>query len=283
MQRQNVLKPMMAAALTLSSIIPAFAFIPSRALADDYDNGSNGRYDYCYRFPNARGCDNQNRDWRNSNGQNGDQNNQNRDWRNSNGQNGDWNNQNRDWRNSNGQDNSWNNRNGSRNNRREDLRISSGISIPTRATRKGRIVLRRGERYAYQLIADRDLRSDSGSQILIPRGSTIEGSLVPYRDGYRFESDYVTLRNGGREKISAVSNIIDSNNRYGRSINDSVLSPAASVILGTLLGRPISTNSDSQWGGIFDRDSRARRDLVVINSSQDLDLRLDRTFTVSYR
>ena len=266
MKRQNVLKPMMAAALTLSSIVPALALSPSRALADDYDNGSNGRYDYCNRYPNARGCTNQNRDWRNQNDQNDS-----------------WNNQNRDWRNQNSRNNSWNNRNQTRYDRREDLRISSGISIPTRATRKGRIVLRKGERYAYQLIADRDLRSDSGSQILIPRGSTIEGSLVPYRDGYRFESDYVTLRNGGREKISAVSNVIDSNDRYGRSINSSVLSPAASVILGTLLGRPISSNSDSQWGNIFNRDSRARRDLVVISPNQDLDLRLDRTFTVSYR
>jgi hypothetical protein len=266
MNCQNFLKPMMAAALTLCSIVPATVLNAPKASADDYDNGNNGRYD-CLRYPNSRYCNpNRDNDWRN----------QNDDWRNQ-SQNDDWRNQNSDWRNR-GRNDDWSDRS----DRRENYRVSSGVLIPTHAVRQGRIVLRKGEQYSYQLITDQDLRADSGNRTVIPRGSVIEGELVPYRDGYRFESRYVNLRNGGRENISAVSNIIDSKDRYSQGVG-SVFSPAASVILGTILGRPITSGSNDQWGSIFDRDSRARRDLVVIYPNRDLDLRLNRDFKLNYR
>lgn len=274
MKRQSLFKPILVAALTVSSAVPSLFLSASSAKADDYNDSIRARNEYCTRYPNVWICNQNNSDWRNQN---------NSDWRNQN--NSDWRNQHdRDWRNQNNDD--WRNRNGNsdwrRDSRREDLRLSSGAYISTRAYRQGRIVLRRGEQYSYQLITDRDLMSDRGSGVVIPRGSIIEGVLVPYRNGYRFEARTVSLSNGTRQNISAVSDVIASENQYSRG-GGSVLSPAASVILGTLLGRRIDSNSDSQWSDIFNRDSRARRDLVVVYPNRDLDLKLKRDFVVSSR
>jgi hypothetical protein len=174
----------------------------------------------------------------------------------------------------------WRDRYGNR--RSYDLRLSEGTIIPTHVSRQGRIVLRRGEQYSLRLITDQDIFSERNDRVVIPRGSSIYGELVPYRRGYRFESQYVALRNGGQKDISAVSNVIDSQDRYIRSSEDSILSPAASILLGTLIGRSITPDSD-RIGDIFNRDSRARRDLVVIYPDRDLDLRLSRDFVLRYR
>lgn len=180
----------------------------------------------------------------------------------------------------NNRDLDWRDRYGNR--RSYDLRLSEGTTIPTRVSRQGRIVLRRGEQYSLRLTTDRDLYSDRSNRIVIPRGSSIYGELVPYRRGYRFESKYVELRNGGQKDIWAVSNAIDTRDRYIRSNDDSILSPAASILLRTIIGRSITPDSD-RIGEIFDRDDRARRDLVVIYPDRDLDLRLSRDFVLRYR
>jgi hypothetical protein len=287
MKRRNIFQSAMAAGLALSSVVISTLMLgSSAALADDdFYNRSSGissaewnelcKYNsnpaYCAqlrRNGELRGEDSQNRDWRIDN-------NQNDDWRDRYG-----NNRNRDWRIEDNRNNDWRDRYG--NNRSYDLRLFQGTSIPTRVSRQGHIVLRRGEQYALRLITDRDLVSDRSDRVVIPRGSSIYGVLVPYRNGYRFESQYVTLRNGGQRDLWAVSDVIDSGNRYNRSENDSVLSPAASIILGTLIGRSITPDSN-QIGDIFDRDSRARRDLVVVYPNRDLDLRLSRDFVLRYR
>jgi hypothetical protein len=267
MKRRNIFQSAMAAGLALSSVVISTLMLgSSAALADDdYYNRSSGisasewnelcRYNanpaYCSqlrRDGDVRVEDNRNYDWRDRIG----------------------NDRNYDWRDRNG------------NNRSYNLRLSQGTSIPTHVDRQGRIVLRRGEQYALRVITDRDLVSDRSDRVVIPRGSSIYGVLVPYRNGYRFESQYVTLRNGGQRDLWAVSDVIDSRDRYIRSGNDSILSPAASIILGTLIGRSITPDSN-QIGDIFDRDSRARRDLVVVYPNRDLDLRLSRDFVLRSR
>ena len=242
----------MAAALALSSAVPPLVLGATAASADDYDNALNGRYD-CVRNPDSKYCD------------------QNQDWRDRENRNDGWYNRDRtdDWR--------------DRSIRRDRLRLSSGTFIPTHTRRQGRIVLQRGEEYSFQLITDRDLRSERDNRVVIPRGSTIEGTLVPYRSGYRFESEFVTLRDGERESLWAVSDILETRDRYSRSDDTPSLSPAASAILETILGRRVSSESNDRWDTIFDRDSRARRDLVVIYPNRDLDLKLNRDFVLSYR
>jgi hypothetical protein len=277
MKRRNIFQSAMAAGLALSSVVISTLMLgSSAALADDdyYDRSSglssaewhemckhNLSPAYCAqlrRNGDVRGENNRDYDWRTED-------NRNYDWRDRYG-----NNRNRDWRDRYG------------NNRRYDLRLFQGTSIPTHVDRQGHIVLRRGEQYGLKLITDRDLVSDRSDHVVIPRGSSIYGVLVPYRNGYRFESQYVTLRNGGQKDFWAVSDVIDSEDRYIRSNDDSVLSPAASIILGSLIGRSITPDSN-QIGDIFDRDSRARRDLVVVYPNRDLDLRLSRDFVLRYR
>jgi hypothetical protein len=274
MKRRNIFQSAMAAGLALSSVMISTLMLgSSAALADDdYYNRSSGisssewnelcRYNanpaYCSQLRRNGGVpieDNRNYDWRIEN--NRIDNNRNDDWRDRNGNSGNY-------------------------GRNYVLRLSQGTSIPTYVDRQGRIVLRRGEQYALRVITDRDLVSERSDRVVIPRGSSIYGVLVPYRNGYRFESQYVTLRNGGQRDLWAVSDVIDSENRYSRSNNDSILSPAASIILGTLIGRSITPDSN-QIGDIFDRDSRARRDLVVVYPNRDLDLRLSRDFVLRSR
>ncbi len=250
MKRRNIFQSAMAAGLALSSIAMSTLMLgSSSALADDYTDSQ--LREACRRNSNNAFCDQL------------DRNDRDRDWRLEDGRN-------RDWRDRYG------------NRRSYDLRLSEGTSIPTHISRQGRIVLRRGEQYSLRLITDRDLFSDRSDRVVIPRGSSIYGDLVPYRRGYRFESKYVELRNGGQKDIWAVSDTIDSNDRYSRSNDDSILSPAASILLGTLIGRSGTPDSD-RIGDIFDRDSRARRDLVVIYPDRDLNLRLSRDFALRYR
>jgi hypothetical protein len=250
MKRRNIFQSAMAAGLALSSIAMSTPMLgSSAALADDYTDSE--LLERCRSNLNPAFCDRI------------EQNNRNRDWRLEDSRDRDW-------------------RDRYENRRSYDLRLSEGTSIPTHISRQGRIVLRRNEQYSLRLITDRDLFSDRSDRVVIPRGSSIYGALVPYRGGYRFESQYVALRNGGQQDIRAVSNVLDSRDRYIRSNDDSILSPAASILLGTLIGRSITPDSD-RIGDIFDRDSRARRDLVVIYSNRDVDLRLSRDFVLRYR
>jgi hypothetical protein len=251
MKRRNIFQSAMAAGLALSSIaISTLTIGSSAALADDSYTDSE-LLERCRSSLNSAICDRIERNDRN-----------------------------RNWRLEDSRDRDWRDRYGNR--RSYDLRLSEGTSIPTHVSRQGRIVLRRNEQYSLRLITDRDLFSDRSDRVVIPRGSSIYGVLVPYNRGYRFESQYVALRNGGQKDIWAVSDVIDSRDRYTRSNDDSILSPAASIILGTLIGRSITPDND-RLGDIFDRDSRARRDLVVIYPDRDLDLRLSRDFVLRYR
>jgi hypothetical protein len=261
MKRRNIFQSTMAAGLALSSVVMSILVLgSSAALADDDDDDTNSWEwrERCEQSLNPSYCAqierNRDRDGRiEDNGLLRIEDYRDRDWRDRYG-----------------------------NRRRYDLRLSEGTSIPTRVSRQGRIVLRRGEQYSLRLITDRDLISERSDRVVIPRGSSIYGVLLPYRGGYRFESQYVTLRNGGQRDIWAVSDVIDSRDRYIRSEDDSILSPAASIILGTLIGRSITPDSD-RLGDIFDRDSRARRDLIVIYPNRDLDLRLSRDFVLRDR
>jgi hypothetical protein len=250
MKRRNIFQSAMAAGLALSSIAMSTLMLgSSAAIADDYTDSQ--LREACRSNLNNAFCDRIDRNDRN-----------------------------RDWRLEDSRDRDWRDRYGNR--RSYDLRLSEGTTIPTRISRQDRIVLRRGEQYSLRLITDRDLFSDRSDRVVIPRGSLIDGVLVPYRRGYRFESQRVTIRNGGQREIWAVSDVIDSRDRYIRSNNDPILSPAASILLGTLIGRSITPDSD-RIGDIFDRDSRARQDLVVIYPERDLDLRLSRDFVLRYR
>jgi hypothetical protein len=250
MKRRNIFQSAMAAGLALSSIAISTLMLGSSAvLADDYTDSS--LREACRYNSNNAFCDRLER-----------------------------NNRDRDWRLEDSRDRDWRDRYGNR--RSYDLRLSEGTSIPTYVSRQGRIVLRRGEQYSLRLITDRDLFSDRSDRVVIPRGSSIYGELVPYRRGYRFESKYVELRNGGQKDIWAVSDVIDTRDRYIRSNDDSILSPAASILLRTIIGRSITPDSD-RIGEIFDRDDRARRDLVVIYPNRDLDLRLSRDFVLRSR
>jgi hypothetical protein len=281
MKRRNIFQSMMAAGLALSSVVMSTLVLGSSvALADDDTIDSWEWRDRCEQTLDPVYCDPLKR---NHDGaiqgdigaiegddgaiiiQNG------RDGRVR---------DNRIWRNEDHRDRDWREIYGNR--RGYDLRLSEGTSIPTRVGRQGRIVLRRGERYSLRLITDRDLLSERSGRVVIPRGSSIYGVLVPYRGGYRFESQYVKLRDGGERDIWAVSDVIDSRDRYFRSDDEPILSPAAAIIWGTLIGRSITPNSD-RLGDIFDRDYRARRDLIVIYPNRDLDLRLSRDFVLRYR
>ena len=165
-------------------------------------------------------------------------------------------------------------------------RLSAGTTISAYPERRQRIVLRRSERYPLTLVVNEDVGNNSRSRngrAVLPRGSRIEGELVPTRNGYRFESRQVRLPNGRSEQVWAVSNTIRSNNSFDRyDRNSDGASSGAQSILNAILGR--SNSSGSVYSGdIFDRYPNARRDLVVIYPDQTLELRLTREFVRDQR
>jgi hypothetical protein len=200
--------------------------------------------------------------------------------------------QDQDWRDRDRNDNDWRNRG-------SDRRLNSGTLIPARVERGRRIVLRRNEEYPLQLRVTDDVRSGYRGRVVIPEDSIIEGDLVPYRGGYRFEADEIRLRNGRTRDIDAVSTTLygddedwrdqddDRDDRLGGILgNGTLISSAAAIILESILGRRLETGgigrlggvSSSVLGGIFDRNPRARRELAVIYPNRDIDLRLTRDF-----
>jgi hypothetical protein len=215
--------------------------------------------------------------------------------------------QDQDWRDRDGRDRDWNDRDWSNNNdrwnRRSDRSLRSGTVIQARVERNRRIVLRRNEEYPLRLRVTDDVRSSYRGRVVIPEDSIIEGELVPYRDGYRFEADEIRLRNGRTRDLNAVSSTIygddddwrdrDDDRAGGILNNGTLISSAAAIILQSILGGSLGSGrigglgglgglgggvSSSVLGGIFDRNPRARRELAVIYPKSDLDLRLTREF-----
>ncbi len=169
-------------------------------------------------------------------------------------------------------------------------RLSAGTTILAYPERRQRIVLRRSERYPLTLVVSEDVGGGGGawrfrnSRAVLPRGSQIEGALVPTQNGYRFESSRVRLPNGRREQIWAISNTIRPNNsfdRYDRN-SDGVSSEAQRILNAIIFGRA-NTSGSIYSGDIFARYPNSRRDLVVIYPDQTLKLTLTREFVRDQR
>jgi hypothetical protein len=255
MERRRIVGSLVAASMVLAGFVMPLTLNPTIARADDEewrweDHDQRAR---CDRFPWSNDCQRDRND--------------------------------RDWRDRDNNADGWNRND--RWNRGTDRRLSSGTLIPARVERGRRIVLRRDEEYPLRLRVTDDVRSNYRGRVVIPEDSVIEGNLIPYRDGYRFEAEEIRLRNGGTEDIEAVSSTLYGDDREDRGgglggiLGDGTLiSSAASIILESILGRRIETGgiSSSVLGGIFDRSPRARRELAVIYPNRDIDLRLTRDF-----
>jgi hypothetical protein len=162
--------------------------------------------------------------------------------------------------------------------------LSEGTYIPAYPERRRRIVIRRSERYPLTVVVSENVNGTlRRGRTILPRDSRIDGELVPFRGGYRFESDRVRFPNGRSEKIWAVSNAISLNNTYDRyDRSEANLSTGAAGILDAILGRPNSSRGVI-LGDVFDRYPNSRRDLVVLYPDRSLDLRLTRDFVMDWR
>ena len=157
-------------------------------------------------------------------------------------------------------------------------RIYEGTVIPTSTYENDRFEIRRGDSRSLTLVVDRDIRSDTDNYVLIPEGSRIYGKLRSNDGGIRYEADSILI-NGRSYNLDARSDTIYPRNRSGNRISSS----AATVILGTILGRNSSQVGDIFRGGEILSRSRDRRedDYIVINpKSNDLDLRLTEDFRI---
>jgi len=158
-------------------------------------------------------------------------------------------------------------------------RVYEGAVIETRTFNNDRFEVRRGDSRSLTLVVDRDIRSDTDNYVLIPEGSRIFGKLKPNDGGVRFEADYVTLSNGKNYDLDARSDTIYGGNSRSR---DRISSSAATVILGTILGRGGADVGDVlRSGSIFSGSNNRRNDdYISINPKSDLDLRLTKDFKV---
>ena len=173
----------------------------------------------------------------------------------------------------------------SRNDNRYEVRagrIYEGAVIETRTYNNDRFDVRQGESRSLTLLVDRDVRSDTDNYVLIPKDSRIFGKLKSKDGGVRYEADYITLANGKRYDLDARSEILYPRDRRS---NNRISSSAATVILGTILGRGRNDSAvgDVIRGGDIFSSSRNRGrndDYISINPKNDLDLRLTDDFRI---
>lgn len=139
-------------------------------------------------------------------------------------------------------------------------RLYAGITLPVEYSGSQRVIITRDENYPLTLRVSRNIK-DEQNQVLIPRGSLVEGEFRPAGDGMRFVARRLILSNNKSYKINAESRVIDRD-RNLRSIDlDNIrISDAARVLVGTVASNGRITKADS--------------DLFVVYPGNDLDLTL---------
>ncbi|MCM1983938.1 hypothetical protein [Lyngbya confervoides] len=165
-------------------------------------------------------------------------------------------------------------------------KLYKGALIPTVSRYGDRILIDKNDSESLTLLVERDIRSDTTRNILIPKGSQIEGRLRSHDGGIRYEADYVRLPNGRRYNLNARSETIYPRYRQARR---GPSSDVATVILGTILSRELGRRQGlgevlGRGGDLFGRSRDLRRrdrdDLVAIDPNRDLDLRLTKDFEI---
>jgi hypothetical protein len=127
---------------------------------------------------------------------------------------------------------------------RVELNVPAGTRIPV-SYDKQKIVVSPSESAPATLTVASDVR-DADGRIAIPAGSKIEGKIVPYNGGSRFESEYLKFPDSShRVDIDAVSRVVNRQENVTRSAD------AKSILTGAAAGGGAATVLTALTGGGF--------------------------------
>ena len=200
----------------------------------------------------------------------------------------------------NNNDNKYNNQNqredSNRKNRRRDnfyATIPAGTIIETNYPEAKKILVTKDETAAFTLQVTNNVRDRSGD-IVIPRGSKIIGEIRPSSGGSRFVGDTLVLENGQEYYINANSKIVSRTETVGDGRNTDAIwqgaaagAAAATIIAGVTGDKAIATEEVLGGAGFgalagFLFGGTRQKELISINTQQDLDLTLISDLALSY-
>ncbi len=141
--------------------------------------------------------------------------------------------------------------------------LTAGTSIPTQSSNSDRAILSSDETLDLTLSVTSDITDGQSNTVLIPRDSTIEGKLLPFNGGIRFEAERLVLADGRSFAIDAHSDVIppkgeaalypadtefdvanEGNSLLGGSILDnSLITEAAGVLISTVMNGDLDLTS----------------------------------------
>jgi len=133
------------------------------------------------------------------------------------------------------------------NTQRAEYRVPQGTTIKVEYKVSDKIVVAPGETKSLTLIVAQDIQNSKG-EILIPKGSQIEGQIVPRYSGSsflgtQFVAQRLSVGNQSYNSLNATSLLLteqQSTNGVGslqRTIGDAAINTAAQVLLGRVTGQ----------------------------------------------
>lgn len=177
----------------------------------------------------------------------------------------------------------------SSNTQNPQLRVTRGTKIPVTYLASDKVVVTPNETINLTLeVADNIQNSES--KVLIPKGSKIEGQLVPRYSGSKFlGTQFVAQRlivnNQSYTNLNATSNLVtgekpsDVNNS---TVQNTSATSAAQTILGTILGRSVNVESILTGRTTTPQNTQDTVDtLVIIDPETDLPLTFGSDFFVT--
>ncbi|CAA9307544.1 hypothetical protein AVDCRST_MAG92-5584 [uncultured Coleofasciculus sp.] len=133
------------------------------------------------------------------------------------------------------------------NTQRAEYRVPQGTTIKVEYKVSDKVVVAPGETKSLTLIVAQDIQNSKG-EILIPKGSQIEGQIVPRYSGSsflgaQFVAQRLSVGNQSYNSLNATSLLLteqQSTNGVGslqRTIGDAAINTAAQVLLGRVTGQ----------------------------------------------
>ena len=177
----------------------------------------------------------------------------------------------------------------SSNTQNPQLRVTRGTKIPVTYLASDKVVVTPNETINLTLEVANDIQN-SESKVLIPKGSKIEGQLVPRYSGSKFlGTQFVAQRlivnNQSYTNLNATSNLVtgekpsDVNNS---TVQNTSATSAAQTILGTILGRSVNVESILTGRTTTPQTTQDTVDtLVIIDPETDLPLTFGSDFFVT--
>ena len=177
----------------------------------------------------------------------------------------------------------------SSNTQNPQLRVTRGTKIPVTYLASDKVVVTPNETINLTLEVANDIQN-SENKVLIPKGSKIEGQLVPRYSGSKFlGTQFVAQRlivnNQSYTNLNATSNLVtgekpsDVNNS---TVQNTSATSAAQTILGTILGRSVNVESILTGRTTTPQTTQDTVDtLVIIDPETDLPLTFGSDFFVT--